>query len=1244
MRSQPGNLLVKHLQTLSAAARMDGLPDGELLRCFTERGDEDAFAALVRRHGPMVLRVGQRVLNDAHAAEDVFQATFLVLARKASSLGRGELLGCWLHGVAYRLALKARGQAARRRSRDLRAAARCPGQDPLAEVTVREAQAMVDEELARLPGKLRAPLVLCCLQGQTRDEAAQQLGWSARLVKSRLEQGRERLRARLCRRGLTLPGALLAGLLAEEAAPAAMSAALVRAAASAAGARTGSGVSASAVRLAESALGGMTAGKAKVFAGLLLLAGVLAVGVGAFARPQPAAKEAEPPAARPPELPKAEKQKSERTVRVRVLDPQDKPLPEATVHAGVWTNEKPFKANRDYKTDAKGVAVVELPKTYYILRLWASKKPFVTLFAGWEQNELASGEKVPAEYVFRLEPGVTAGGRIVDERGKPIAGARVQVRLESHPKPAHGDSRVRYNTWLSEGDETATTDADGRWRIANLPDHPQAKLSLLVAHPDYVSDPIWGQAQKAAGITPAQLRKGTATLTLKQGVSVRGRVTGPDGKPIKDALVVHGDDPYSSWLPTKFVTDADGRYRLPALPPRQTTLTVIAPGWAPQMRRLMLEAGMPPQDFRMAPGKRLRLRIVDAAGKPVGNAYVLIQEWKGSKSLYWDHNPNHPKVPDTGIPRRANAAGVWEWAAAPQGTLKVHVGKEGLAIRELEIAAGAGEQTVVLHGKHHVTGRVLDAVTDKPIPSFTVIPLDVFRKDWIVAERGNAVAGKGGRLDFLADRTDVPQRLRVEAEGYRTQDGPEFRAGAEAPHTQDFRLQPSPGITGMVLDPAGRPAAKAEVLLATPTEEIRLESSWGNHTTSTTAAGRFTFPDPGEPFTVVARSGDGFAVQECPAGRHDAGTLRLRPWASVRGRFRDGGRPISGATVLLRPIAVDTLDRPRINANLQATTGPDGRFELSRVPPLAASVRVYLGPWKDEGFRSGPSMPLNLESGQRAEVDLGGGPTVVKGRVKLTGKVPADLDCTYSLNYLVERAPGIAPPPAVARPGFDARKGWQDSWTDTQEGLAYLSTLRHWFVKLAPDGGFRVSGVPPGEYDLAVAVYSKPSGCLVDPLARKVVRVTVTAADAARGEVALPEIRAEVAPLPGVGDVPALTFQKADGGDGKLEDCRGKYTLVHFWASWCGPCKQQLPALRRLQQRFAAGKLATLSLSLDHDAEAWRAALGRLELPWPQGRLATDAAGISSVPAYWLLGPDGKIIARSYDLDELVPQLEKRLK
>jgi RNA polymerase sigma factor (sigma-70 family) len=205
-------VLLHHLRQLIETQNMGKLSDRDLLQRFAAQHDEAAFAALLRRHGPMVLRACQRVLHHEHDAEDVFQATFLVLARKAVSLRWHDSIAGWLHQVAHHLALKVKRGTSRRLIREQQQVQRSPG-DPLADVSGRELVVVLDEELALLPEKYRSPLVLCLLEGRTRDEAARQLGYSVRTVKRRLERGRDLLAHRLTRRGLMLSAALSGALL-----------------------------------------------------------------------------------------------------------------------------------------------------------------------------------------------------------------------------------------------------------------------------------------------------------------------------------------------------------------------------------------------------------------------------------------------------------------------------------------------------------------------------------------------------------------------------------------------------------------------------------------------------------------------------------------------------------------------------------------------------------------------------------------------------------------------------------------------------------------------------------------------------------------------------------------------------------------------------------------------------------------------------------------------------------------------
>ncbi len=185
--------------------------DAALLERFVLHRDERAFAALVERHGPLVLGVCRRVLRDAHDAEDAFQATFLVLARKAGSLRRPGSLGPWLHGVAYRTALKARARSARCRTQEVREHDRAGG-DPAEEAAWRDLRPVLDDAIDGLPERYRVPFVLCYLEGKTNAEAAEHLCCPRGTIATRLARARDRLRASLGRRGVTLPAGVFAVL------------------------------------------------------------------------------------------------------------------------------------------------------------------------------------------------------------------------------------------------------------------------------------------------------------------------------------------------------------------------------------------------------------------------------------------------------------------------------------------------------------------------------------------------------------------------------------------------------------------------------------------------------------------------------------------------------------------------------------------------------------------------------------------------------------------------------------------------------------------------------------------------------------------------------------------------------------------------------------------------------------------------------------------------------------------------
>jgi RNA polymerase sigma factor (sigma-70 family) len=377
MTHAQGGPVLRWIRNLAAAGEAGGQADARLLERFAGRRDEAAFALLVERHGPLVLGVCRRLLRQEQDAEDAFQATFLVLARKAGSIRKGESVASWLYGVALRVARKARAAAIRRQAREAQLRD-VPAAEAAPAWAGRELRAVLDEEVGRLPARYRLPFVLCHLEGKTNEEAARELGRPLGTVLAQLSRARARLRSRLVRRGVALSVAALAAALAQEGAPAAVPAGL--AAATVKGAVTfvpgkaaaPGAVSAQAAALAEGVLHTMFRTKLMMAAAAVLAVCLAGVGAGLLAQQASGPKPADGKPAAKDEARNADKlqgtwQAESATFGGKEVDLAENDIPyEMTFDAGkvIAQNKKGDKAEGTYTADpAKQPKEVDIAMT-----------------------------------------------------------------------------------------------------------------------------------------------------------------------------------------------------------------------------------------------------------------------------------------------------------------------------------------------------------------------------------------------------------------------------------------------------------------------------------------------------------------------------------------------------------------------------------------------------------------------------------------------------------------------------------------------------------------------------------------------------------------------------------------------------------------------------------------------------------------------------------------------------------------
>jgi RNA polymerase sigma factor (sigma-70 family) len=296
MRQQAFSSVLQLLRRAAAGQVRDERADAELLARFANQGDETAFEILVLRHGPMVRHVCRRMLPRTEDAEDAFQAAFLVLLRRAKSIREGSLLGNWLYGVAYRVALRARARAAQRGALEKHGIAAEPaaaGEEP-----ANDWQQLLHEEVFRLPEKYRRPIVLCYLNGKTNEQAAGDLGWSVGTVKGRLSRARDLLRGRLSRRGVSLSAATLTATLAASGLEAAVPMLIVSSSLTGAAAGAAGGISPHVLSLSKGVVRAMVWNQCAMVGRVLVLLTLIGTAAGFSFYYLPAAEHHDAPAAR----------------------------------------------------------------------------------------------------------------------------------------------------------------------------------------------------------------------------------------------------------------------------------------------------------------------------------------------------------------------------------------------------------------------------------------------------------------------------------------------------------------------------------------------------------------------------------------------------------------------------------------------------------------------------------------------------------------------------------------------------------------------------------------------------------------------------------------------------------------------------------------------------------------------------------------------------------------------------------
>jgi RNA polymerase sigma factor (sigma-70 family) len=1044
------------------------MDDWQLLREYAERHSESAFRNLVERHLNLVHAAALRQVRDPPLAEEVTQAVFILLARKAGSFRSGIVLPGWLFRTTRFVAARALRSEQRRQRREQEAVLMQQLSTP--DDAWPRVAPVLDEALEQLGETDRNAVILRFLQDRNLRDVGVTLGVSEEAAKKRVSRAIEKLRAFFAGRGFHVSGGVLAAVLAErgaEAAPAGLSSSVASHVLAQSAAATPA-----LPALVRETLAAWRRAKMKLAGGLtgatvgaVLLIGALVpedhssngpAGPPGQASGAAVTRDRSGESDSPGQAPAVANPGWH--LAFRVVDAETGlGVGGAGVHARFWSEK--VEPRDDLGTDTEGRCDVPLPAGELgRLDVGVLRDGYVQKFVTWYAFR---GDSIPAEYVLELERGVSIGGWVRDESGNPIAQAAILIQFAG---VGESDSREPQRERYGFLDEliAARTDGAGRWACAIVPPRYGA-FWIKVKHAAFSVATFATEldernyVRSVPRLRMSDLWVGNAVLLLERGISLSGVVVDDQGNPVSGAKIEINAG--SEAPETTVKTGEDGSFEFHHVRAGETDIAVSAEGFGPTRVGVSITPETPRQSVQLRRGVLLRLRVVDENGVGLQGALVAQESSDGSAD---DRNWNNS----------TDEQGRIQWDAAPKGMLRIYVGKTGFFhSRSNEVMPDGEEHIITLRRALSVSGWVLDAETKRPIPSFKAFPgYGSGRQSW---DRLGVRQGTNGQYTVTFDELSADFVIRIEAEGYEPAVSRPLAAesGEQSRDVELTNLDERFAARGVVRLPDGGPAASAEVALCTLEKGVLLGDARFLFrdraiVTDTDAEGRFRFAPDRRAHTVVAVHPTGFAkVRLNGLGREIQ--ITLQPWGRIQGTVRTPDGQWAGREVHLLD---DSLNHypgaviPDDTGAFSVKTDSQGNFSFERVPP--GDLVLYLNPGNSKPYLC--KTPVKIRPGQTERVQLGGTGRQLVGRFVTSGSDPS-IHPTRQVRaaWLLTRLPSAPEPKDLQG---DALGRWRVDYWQSEEGRNRLLSERQFQVEVAQDGSFRVEDVPAGIYELSASV------------------------------------------------------------------------------------------------------------------------------------------------------------------------------